>query len=455
MGLISFIVGEIVESAAESVAEAAILTTAVVTGGAISAVETVVDGAKDMKAAREAGRNKKADTSISQYDLDLFYAKVAMCAYIAHSDRNLSADERNELNRVLSVAKDIYGAKAVQVAKRIIDNPGTSFMMVEPFFSKVKVKDLDSFLIYAEEMAKTDNTVSKDEEVALERIRSYIESRHGKKTVSTSKPTENIVQSNGTKAESIIELTCPKCGGHMHPDSFGYKANCDYCGYEIVLNPGNAPAKELVEAAKTIDAIANENARGIEFFMIRPNDNVQFYINNSYIGNIEDVQMISMNIPKDRTAISMTYGKNYRKRAEVIIPEDGHEYQVYGGRPDSVVYKLYIFPYSLFDDYMNAVYEELTKPKLKKWINRNKGCQLTIYPDHFSFSYAPLFGDRNWVKKVRYSKETLALAKQIQTRMKDWEKLGYLFCIRKNVIKKFNKAYGRTIREDGVFVKTY
>ena len=138
-----------------------------------------------------------------------------------------------------------------------------------------------------------------------------------------------------------------------------------------------------------------------------------------------------MNFPKARTVIAMSYGKNYRKRSEVIIPEDGNDYQIYGGRPDSVVYKLYVFPYSLFDDYMNSVYTELTQPKLKKWINRKKNCRLTIYPDHFMFTYAPLFGEKDWVRKVRFSKETLALARQLPVRMKDWEKYGYLFCIRK------------------------
>ena len=241
----------------------------------------------------------------------------------------------------------------------------------------------------------------------------------------------------------------------MHSDVFGYKASCDHCGYEIILNPDNAPTKELIDASKTFEAISSEDARGIEFFLIRPNDKIQFFINNSYIGDIEDVQTISMNFPKERTVIAMAYGKNYRKRSEVIIPDDGNDYQIYGGRPDSVIYKLYTFPYSLFEDYMNAVYQELASTKIKKWVNRKKGCRLVILPDHFEFTYPPLFGDRDWVRKVKYSKETLALAKQLPIRMKDWEKYGYLFCIRKNVIKKFNRACGYALNSDGVFTKKY
>lgn len=458
MGLASLLFEKVIEATAEKAFEAAALTavttTAIVTDGAVKAVGTVVDGVKSKTAA--AQQKKEKEQNFTQYDLDLFYAKVAMCAYIANSDHNLSADERAELNNVLSVAKNIYGPKAVQVAKRIVDNPGTSFMMIEPFLSKVRLKDLDSFLIYAEEMAQIDKTTSNAEEDALGRLRSYIESRRGKKTVKGKKQSEEIeTEDNNEKPQPIIELTCPKCGGHLHPDAFGYKASCEHCGYEIILNLDNAPTKELIDAAKTYEAIASEDCRSIDFFLIRPNDKVQFFINNSYIGNIEDVQEISMNFPKTRTVIAMSYGKNYRKRSEVIIPEDGNDYQIYGGRPDSVIYKLYAFPYSLFDDYMNAVYSELTKPKLKKWINRKKNCRIAIFNDHFIFTYAPLFGENDWVRKVKFSKETLALARQLPVRMKDWEKYGYPLCIRKNVVKKFNKATGYALREDGAFTKKF
>ena len=454
MGLGSFLVETVVEKAAEAVAFTAITTTAIVTGGVVDTVDTVVEGVKSKSAS--ARQRKEKEQKFTQYDLDLFYAKMAMCTYIVNADHNVSAEERAELNRFLKVAKDLYGTKAVQIAKRIIDNPGTSFMMIEPFLSKVRLKDLDAFVIYAEEMSQKGKSTSKEEEMAVARLRSYIESRRGKKAVKAKKEPEEVQAQDGdNKPQTIIELTCSKCGGNMHSDVFGYIASCDHCGYEIILNPDNAPTKDLIEASKTLEAIASEDARGIEFFIIRPNDKIQFYINNSYIGDIETSQKISMNFPKDRTAIVMKYGLNYRKSAEVVIPDDGYDYQIYGGRPDSVIYKFYAFPYSLFDDYMNAVYKELTAPKLKKWVNRKKGCRLAIFPDHFEFTYPPLFGERDWVRKVKYSKETLALAKLLPMRMKDWEKAGYLFCIRDNVIKKFNRACGYALGSDGVFKKKY
>ena len=468
MGLASRIFDKVAEKATEkaceAVAYAAVETTAIVTKGAVTVAKTVADGVKDKRAAKLA---EKQDTEtlpeISQYDLDLFYAKVAMCAYIANADHNLSDNEKAELNRTLSVAKEMYGPKAAQNAKRIINNPGTTFMMVEPFLSKIRIKDLDTFLIYAEEIAQADNSVSPEETVALERIHSYIESRRGKKASENKKSVKNTQDVKEENAENeitqtTIDLTCPKCSGHMQPDAFGYKADCIHCGYTIIINPDNAPAKRLSQTDPQVlfADLGLKDARTIEFYTIRPDDSVQFYLNNSFIGDISDTQTISMNFPKARTALTMRYGKNYHKHTEVIIPEDGHDYQIYGGRPDKVVYKLYVFPYGMFDDYMNAVYQELTKnDKLKAWINRHKGCKVLVCSDHFVFTYSSLFGDKRNIKNVKYSKETLALAKQIPIRMKDWEDNGYMYCIRKNVAKKFNKACGGALRNDGLFTKQY
>ena len=92
MGLGSFLIETIVEKAADAAAMAAITTTAIVTGGVVETVGTVVDG---VKSRGESVRKRKEDEQdYTQYDLDLFYAKVAMCAYIANADHNLSPDER-------------------------------------------------------------------------------------------------------------------------------------------------------------------------------------------------------------------------------------------------------------------------------------------------------------------------------------------------------------------------
>ena len=463
MGLASRIFDKVVEKTAEKACEAvaytAVETTAIVTKGAVTVAKTVAEGVKDKRAAKMAA---KQDTEtlpeISQYDIDLFYAKVAMCAYIANADHNLSDSERAELNRVISVSKEMYGAKATQNAKRIINNPGTTFMMVEPFLGKIRLKDLDTFLIFAEEIAQTDSSVSPEEEVALGRIRSYIESRRGNK-LAKDKKAVNPDQDNNKETvtsdnpQTVIELTCPKCSGHMQPDAYGYKADCNHCGYSIIMNPNNAPAKELFQADPQI-LLANqglEEARSIEFFTIRPDDYVQFYLNNTFIGDISDTQTISMNFPKARTALTMRYGKNYRKSAEVIIPEDGHDYQIYGGRPDKVVYKLYVFPYGMFDDYLNAVFQELNDEKIQKWISRHKGCKVLVCPDHFIFTYNSLFGDKRRLKRFRYSKETIALAKELPVRMREWEDNGYMYCIKKDIFKKYNKSRGYKLREDGMF----
>ena len=115
----------------------------------------------------------------------------------------------------------MYGKKAVADARDIFNNGGTSFTALEPYLMKVHEQDLDAFLFYADEYAKADKWLMPEEQIALQKLRSYIETRKGKK--------------------SFDNLACPSCGAVMRPDSYGYKANCEHCGYEVVLNTDNAP----------------------------------------------------------------------------------------------------------------------------------------------------------------------------------------------------------------------
>lgn len=172
-------------------------------------------------AAQAASVQSKSTNAASRYDIDLFYAKVATLAYIAKSDNKISHEERNELEQTLTVALNMYGKKAVAEARDIFNNGGTSFTVLEPYLMKVHEQDLDAFLFYADEYAKADKWLMPEEQIALQKLRSYIETRKGKK--------------------NFDNLTCPSCGAVMRPDSYGYKANCEHCGYEVVLNTDNAP----------------------------------------------------------------------------------------------------------------------------------------------------------------------------------------------------------------------
>ena len=176
-------------------------------------------------AAQAASVQSKSANVANRYDLDLFYAKVATLTYIAKSDNKISHEERNELEQTLAVATNMYGSKAIADARDIFNNGCNSFTALESYLMKVHEQDLDAFLFYADEYAKADKWLMPEEQIALQKLRSYIEIRKGKK--------------------GFDNLTCPGCGAAMRPDSYGYKANCEHCGYEVVLNTDNAPRNFL------------------------------------------------------------------------------------------------------------------------------------------------------------------------------------------------------------------
>lgn len=176
-------------------------------------------------AAQATSVQSKSAYVANRYDLDLFYAKVATLTYIAKSDNKISHEERNELEQTLAVATNMYGSKAAADARDIFNNGCNSFTALESYLMKVHEQDLDAFLFYADEYAKADKWLMPEEQIALQKLRSYIETRKGKK--------------------GFDNLTCPGCGAAMRPDSYGYKANCEHCGYEVVLNTDNAPRNFL------------------------------------------------------------------------------------------------------------------------------------------------------------------------------------------------------------------
>lgn len=165
----------------------------------------------------------------NQYDIDLLYAKIAIISYIAKADNVISNKEMSELNELIYVAGNMYGYDVAIRARAIVENESSSFIALEPYLRKIQDRDLDSFLFYADEFAKTDNRMTAEEEEALKKLRSYIDSRKGKK--------------------EFNNLICPSCGGHMHSDEYGFKAVCMSCGRESILNIDNSPHKINAPAA--------------------------------------------------------------------------------------------------------------------------------------------------------------------------------------------------------------
>lgn len=201
---------------------AAVAQTAAAAADIASSVATI-KGEKRARAeaikAQQAPLQNQVEYS---YDVDLFLAKVAMLSYIAKADRMISSAERMELEQSLSVANNMFGYEVTAKARQIFEKEGHSFTALEPYLRKVQDEDLDSFVFYSEEYANTDNELTSEEKSALQKLKAYIDSRRGKK--------------------NFENLLCPNCGGAMHADSYGYKAACNFCGYETVLNIDNSPS---------------------------------------------------------------------------------------------------------------------------------------------------------------------------------------------------------------------
>ena len=185
--------------------------------------ERAAANAKAAAYSAQAVAQSKPQNAVNKYDVDLFYAKVAMLSYIAKSDNLISLEEKQEFYQTLEVAGNMYGYEAIAKARQIFDNEGSSFTVLEQYLRKVQERDLDAFIFYADEYTKIDRKLASEEQNALQKLRSYIDTRKGKK--------------------SFQDLTCPSCGAVLHPDSYGYKAVCGHCGYEIVLNTDNSPQR--------------------------------------------------------------------------------------------------------------------------------------------------------------------------------------------------------------------
>lgn len=166
------------------------------------------------------------------YDIDLFYAKVALISYISNADKKLSREERHEINQLLDVAENMYGEDVAAKAGEIIDSKVSSFMSLEPYLQKVQERDLDSLVFFADEAAQADSILTPEEDKALKKFASYIDSRKEKR--------------------EFHDLICPSCGGIMNADTYGYKAVCRSCGRETIMNTENSPAR--VDLSSKVDS---------------------------------------------------------------------------------------------------------------------------------------------------------------------------------------------------------
>ena len=303
--------------------------------------------------------NKNVSQSrVSPYDIDLFYAKVAMISYIATADNKISRAEEKEIDQLVSVASNMFGDEIAERAMSILEDEGGSFIALEPYLRKIQERDLDSFLFYADEFAKTDNMYTVEEEAAIKKLHSYIESRKGKK--------------------EYHDLVCSSCGGHMRSDQYGYKAVCECCGLETIMNVDNSPLKAVVPStcgscgrsltrfenskvfkfcpycggdvyasgssnsvSRSVPLYSQMNTRGknsqksnepnlyISYNTINPSVGmvtriVSTGVKNSYVNG----QTLSFHLPQGAQAIILKIGmKNYRR--DVVIPPSNAPVRIY------------------------------------------------------------------------------------------------------------------------------
>lgn len=259
MGLGTMLLGMAVDKAVQKTVNNAgkIAAAAAVGVGAAAVAGTAhaISSSREERRQRIVSPTSKADLS---YSIDVFYAKLAVCTYIANADGMISGEEDDELATLCMMAEETYGDRVLSKAYDIIGFAGNNFMTVEQYLSKVRTEDLDTIMMLAQEMAEADDEVCKEEKRALNKILTYINGRKGIRTEFSFERESNpapqpvpqyIPQPQQPNSVHVlvgkIDLTCPCCAAMMRMDRYGYLAECEYCGLETVINANNAPIRRL------------------------------------------------------------------------------------------------------------------------------------------------------------------------------------------------------------------
>ena len=113
----------------------------------------------------------------------------------------------------------------------------------------------------------------------------------------------------------LINMTCPNCGAAMSPDSYGYKATCGHCGYEIILNTDNSPQRinvysKCTSCGATFSQFKNSTNFafctycGSKVLINNENEHIYRHIDEAEIKKAETEQMVQMkNGNVDRKAV--------------------------------------------------------------------------------------------------------------------------------------------------------
>ena len=237
MGFISFILGQTDDEKVKA--------PSTLISGSASSSTTLKDNSVKTVVSHDA--NHVSIQNIDNYDINMFFAKVAICKYIAIADSTICDEEMRQIESVFKIAKNMYGRQVVAEARKIHDLVDSSIFSVEPYLRKLNYRDLKSFVLFAEEMAKTDKKVKVSEEKALEKLKQYVQSQSGKTTSNGDSQIET-----GKSINDEVNLSCPCCAAPMKLDAYGYKAECLYCGFEKLIDSKNAPENKKMIVRETI-----------------------------------------------------------------------------------------------------------------------------------------------------------------------------------------------------------
>lgn len=184
--------------------------------------------------------NQDSKNGVS-YEVLLFYAKIAMCSYIINADHKVSGKEEDMIENMIYMARADYGNKVYDKAYMIYEMCDNNFMEVQEHLDRVEVRDIKRYLQSAEDIAQIDGC-GEAEIRAINRINAYIKQRM--KDEAETSAYDNCEAERAPierKSFTPMDLTCPGCAAKMRMDSYGYMAECDYCGLEKLINPDNAP----------------------------------------------------------------------------------------------------------------------------------------------------------------------------------------------------------------------
>ena len=257
MGLGMWLLEKTIDKAAGAAVLGAAAATTVAVGGAVEAAEKASDRkaeAKRKKAEQEKQQASKENQEkasaratkdqqnvitkpdYTEYDVRLVCAKVAICGYIIYADNQLSEAESNYINYVFGGILSEYGQEVYEKAVKAYQNSARSFMNLQDYLRKVNLKDVKLYLKAADEVAEVDG-VDETERQAIQRIKDYIEQQ---------------------ETGSAQYLVCPACSGMMSIDDYGYKAICNSCGREVIVDSSNAPSSAYREINKSASAVENK-----------------------------------------------------------------------------------------------------------------------------------------------------------------------------------------------------